>query len=223
MITTFFENVLQMPYCINAASNMEISAKEHEISIEHKLMLHGFNPYTITPKDKKIIQPMVNAICEGDITSKLDQMPDNSFMTQPRGTQNSPDLLVKIDGKYLNIECKSCINTHPQYNSGGIKQHYIYIFCSKNEDKTTIYLGKDILSMEQQRLITEHITRAREADIELNRMLKELDANRRGVAYYTRPMIIQSGCSLYTNYFTHEKREETEANVFVYLRSLIEE
>ena len=135
-------------------------------------------------------------------------MPVNSFIPQPCGQQQSPDFIVKfIDGRILAIECKSSSSTIPLYNSGGIKQNYFYVFSSKDQNKTVTYMGSDIINDIQQKLIDDHIKDARERDEILNKKLKEYDTNNRGVCYYTRPMIGQSGGHIYTNYFTHKNKE----------------
>ena len=97
---------------------------------------------------------------------------------------------------------------------------YIYVLTSRQHDETTVYLGSDIITNEINELITEHIERCRELDKILNEKLEEKDIHKRGICYYTRPMIIHKGSSEYTNYFKHENRIETEENVFRLLRKL---
>ena len=98
-----------------------------------------------------------------------------------------------------------------------MKNDYIYAFCSKKTNETTIFKGSSVITREQQRLIDQHIEEARLRDKELNDKLKELDVNHRGIQYYTRPMIIQGGGASYTNYFQHENRKETEEKVFQFV------
>jgi hypothetical protein len=54
------------------------------------------------------------------------------------------------------------------------------------------------------------------------RLLAALDIHKRGIVYYTRPMINQSGGATCTNYFTHVEREQCEKNVFAFIDKLIE-
>ena len=71
-------------------------------------------------------------------------------------------------------------------------------------------MGDNIITSEQHKLIDKHIKVARERDEILNQELKKLDTNHRGITYYTRPMINQSGGKFYTNYFDHKQRQSVE-------------
>jgi hypothetical protein len=208
-----------MPYYRNyaAASGASHNISKHEDAIEAELVRHGLTVWTPKKKlSKEQVWGFINA------PSTATDMPPMSYMAQPCGTQDKPDFLVKL-GKsvVLALEGKSSDTCSPQYNSGGITQNYIYVFCSSKTNKTTTYLGRDILSLEAQRLIDEHIAEARKRDEELKTRLEALDVNHRGVAYYTRPMIIQQGGETYTNYFTHPKRAECEQNVVKFLTEMI--
>ena len=80
-------------------------------------------------------------------------------------------------------------------------------------NETTIYWGKDIITPESQDIINALISKQKELAEEANKELKKLDIFHRGVSYYTRPMIGQSGDGSYTNYFEHEQRTTCENNV----------
>jgi hypothetical protein len=150
-------------------------------------------------------------------------MPNMTFMSQPCGSQSSPDFIVKLEeGVLLGLECKSSKTTaYPMYNSGGIKERLIYVYSSHARNATTIYMGEDILSKEQCVVIDELYMKQLELEKEYNGILKSLDVNKRGVSYYTRPMICQTGGSEYTNYFTHPDRERCEKNVLKYVEDMI--
>jgi hypothetical protein len=154
----------------------------------------------------------------------VNDMPSYSYLSQPCGTHDSPDFIVKLnDSIMFGIECKSSENGYtPMYNSGGIKQPLIYIFCCKKTNSTTIYCGKDIMTVKQQQLLDELIEKQRIVEKEYNDKLKECDINHRGICYYTRPMIQQNGGASYTNYFTHRDREKCEENVYEYVELMID-
>lgn len=134
---------------------------------------------------------------------------------------NSPDFIIKISSKSLILlEAKSSKENHPQYNSGGIKPHYLYVFTSKKSNQTTIYMGSSIVKKETLDKIKELIEKQRILEKETNILLQETDEYDRGVTYYTRPMIIQSGGKGKTDYFNHKTRKETEDNVITYINSL---
>ena len=125
---------------------------------------------------------------------------------------------LNINDRIYAFECKSTTRNifKPVYNSGGIKPPYIYIFTNERYN-TTLYLGHDIITPEQQIVIDELITQQRELQDEYNQRLRELDTNNRGVSYYTRPMINISSPARVTNYFTHNDRERCEKNVLKFL------
>ena len=139
-------------------------------------------------------------------------IPDGTFIEQPFGTHNSPDFIIKVNYKcVLFLEAKSSSTTlHPTYNSGGVKPDFLYVFCAKKTDQTTIFKGDSVITTEQQRILDKHLIEARKRDKEINRELAAIDPNHRGIQYYTRPMIKQGGGATYTNYFTHQNREEAE-------------
>jgi len=146
-------------------------------------------------------------------------IPIGSYVEQPCGTHNSPDFIIKVSNEQvIFLEAKSSKSTFPLYNSGSVKQNYIYVFCSEKTNETTIYKGSSIMSPEQHKLITERIEKSRKDDEELNAKLKQLDINNRGICYYTRPMINQSGGKLYTNYFEHKYRKKSELHALNWIK-----
>jgi len=168
----------------------------HEQYIKTVLINKGWMHYT-PPKSKQNVRRTVESISD-------DEMPTMSFIYQPFGSQRSPDFILKDDGgRVEQLEAKSSTMDFPMYNSGGVNPDYLYVFCSKTTDTTTIYRGSDIITPEQQAVIDAHIEDARQRDEEVNRKLHEMDINLRGIAYYTRPMIIQAGGKEFKNYFKH--------------------
>jgi hypothetical protein len=47
--------------------------------------------------------------------------------------------------------------------------------------------------------------------------LRALDVNKRGISWYTRPMIHQQGGEKYSNYFTHENKDRDAHSVIDYV------
>ena len=210
-------DIANMPYFKNYPACSGLTKKEqksgHEIAIEH--VLNSYNMFQFNDiKLKKTDKQNLNYV--------LEPMPNFTYITQPFGSNDSPDFIIKDEnGNILCIEAKSSSkNYFPLYNSGGIKQNYIYVFCSKKTNQTVIYKGSDIIAQEQCRLITEHIELQRQQDIELNKKLAEHDTNNRGVSYYTRPMIIQKGSAEKTNYFTHQNKNAATNNALNYRNRL---
>lgn len=174
-----------------------------------------------TKKSKKTIQYTEKEIMNMIKNPNLSFIEPGEFIHQPLGTQKSPDFIIQVSKKCLiPFEAKSSHTYIPTYNSGGIKLNYIYMFTSKKINKTTIYLGSNIINEIQTKLIKDYIEKCRVLDKELNELLTNNDTNNRGVSYYTRPMIGQKGQNDKTNYFTHNDKKICEDKVFDYLEKL---
>ena len=200
------ELFLQMKYFKNQAAVSGKFHKKHEEAVADVLIQSGFNKFK---PEKKLTQKIVANWMNVPINSI--QFPVGCFIEQPLGSNNSPDFLVKISENFiLPIEAKSAKSMKPLYNSGSIKSDYLYVFSSEKLNKTTIFKGSYIITVEQDKLIEEHIKKSRSMDEELNKQLALYDTNMRGISYYTRPMIGQKGKAKYTDYFGHENRKEVE-------------
>jgi hypothetical protein len=223
--------IKSMPYFKNyaAASGAVHNIASHEKAVEILMTDHGLTEWKPIEKPNSetiwnwINTSYQNTIQENPTIMFETLMPNYSYLSQPCGTHDSPDFIIKLDNFiFIGIECKSVDKGYtPMYNSGGIKQPLIYVFCSKKTNSTTIYCGKDIMTLTQQQLLDELIEKQRVIEKEYNEKLRECDVNHRGISYYTRPMIQQSGGAEYTNYFSHRNREKCEQNVFEFVNALI--
>ena len=54
-------------------------------------------------------------------------------------------------------------------------------------------------------------------------MLKKLDVTERGISYYARPMIGQSGGAKLTNYFTHKNKKKAEQRAIRHIEQIEKE
>ena len=199
-----FSEFLKMPYFKNhaAASGHVHNFANHEAAIADLMIKHGYSRFT---SSKKLHKKNYNS------DGFLSEMPDKSFIEQPFGTHSAPDFFIKSGTNIIPLEAKSSETaSHPTYNSGGIKQGFYYIFCSKKTNSTTVYRGEDIITREQQQLIDEHIKGEKIRATLLNEKLKNVDINSRGISFYPRPMICQSGGATFTNYFSHKNKERDE-------------
>ena len=221
VFTKMCNEMTQMPYYKNYAvsSGNVHNISKHEDAITDLLLQNGFIEFI--PGTKKNKQKRTYDWIEH--TELSEEMPINTFIYQPCGTHQSPDFIIKLlPNLIIPLECKSAEKHYPLYNSGGINSTYLYVFTSKKYNNTTIYMGFDIVTAQQQLLINEHIHEARERDIILNQKLKELDLHHRGITYYTRPMINQEGGKSYCDYFTHCNKNISQENVVKYFTEKIE-
>ena len=210
------KEMLTMPYIKNTLKN----DPEHERAVANVLMKHGFHKGELPRSIKK----KSNALKWFNEPELASEVPNGTYIEQPLGRQASPDFIVKVSDKFvLFIECKSSSEkTSPTYNSGGVKEDYLYVFCSKKPNQTTIYKGSSVITTEVLTLIEDYIKEARERDEVFNAKLKELDYKHRGFCYYTRPMINQKGGRTYSNYFTHESRTEVEEYALNWVKEMCE-
>jgi hypothetical protein len=196
-LKTFFESVLDMKYTGGADI--------HQCSVENLLNKHGFkkslNVSSISQKQRD----------ETLVTGSLDSLQNIEYISQPCGTQDSPDFIVKYDNKIYFIECKSSKGDKPTYNGGLPKKQYIYIFTSKKYNSTTIFRGEDILC-ESKRFLLEQL-RAEEVALVQKYQNNKSWKDSRGFDYYPRAMYTQSGGWNKTDYFKHNDRKMCEQNV----------
>jgi len=207
-------DIKSMPYYENYSRN------GHENAVEGVLNRNGLQPWLPSlPIPKTMALEWMRAPETANV------MPSMTYLRQPCGSQDSPDFIVKFEeGVLVGMECKSSrTTTFPMYNSGGIKPNVLYIYCSQLTNETTIYMGSDILTKEQQALMDELEQKQKALEQEYNAKIKAADTHHRGVAYYSRRMIIQEGGRAYTDYFTHPDKERCEGRVFQFINEQIEE
>jgi hypothetical protein len=199
----------KLPYIQNeaVASGLVHNDARHEDAVADVLKENNFTHFIPAAKLHR-----KEALLWMDQPHLANGIPNGHFIKQPFGKQKSPDFIVKVSDSFvLFLEAKSSATAlAPTYNSGIPHENFIYVFCAKKTNETTIYKGDSIINCIQQELIQQHIIEARKRDKELKEALKLNDTNHRGIAYYTRPMIIQRGGGDYTNYFTHAHREHAE-------------
>ena len=228
-VCTVVEQLTNMTYFKNeaASSGAVHGIANHEDAIEQIFIVSGYVKSTqwnhprkpIMATHRKKLKTWVNSgMCDGE-DDLISIIPPGTYVSQPFGTHDNPDFVIRdITGKLFAFEAKSAKTPSPMYNSGGLKQNFIYVFSNAKNDSTVVYMGSDIVTNEQQKLIDDHVKRARDQDNELNLRLKELDNNNRGISYYTRPMIEQKGGAEQTDYFSHVNKDKAKSNVLNFLR-----
>jgi hypothetical protein len=202
MIKKVLEDCLKMSYYKNyaATSGAVHNISKHEDAVEDIIQKYNFNKLERkVTKDERDLWMEDSTACD---------LPDNCYVTQPCGTHNSPDFIVKENGKLYFLECKSVSKKTkaPMYNGGIPKSSYIYIFSAERYDKTTIYFGHNVLPPEDYSLLQECIAKHREIDKKYNKLFTNLF----GIRHYTRPMLTHIGG---TDYFDNPYRKEIEQGV----------
>ena len=225
--------ILEMPYHKNysAVSGAVHNIAKHEDAIEdvffnHKLSKTEMPKITIpTGKFFKVGPkkglPKTRIMSRKEIRDRwlkdidMEYIPDNSYISQPCGTHDSPDFIVKMKGKIYMLECKSAKGATPVFNSAYPKRNYIYAFTSEKYNATTVFLGQEIVSTKAAELYDARQQAHTEVDKKHDRILLEsgADVNNRGLNYYNREMYGQEGAKEKTDYFTHKRRSVAENEV----------
>ena len=145
-------------------------------------------------------------------------MPPGSYILQPANSQGFPDILVKdFNHRYISVECKSVEkNATPMWNDNLPRPDSIYVLSSGITNSTTVFLGKDVITPEEQQLMIEQEKLVSEIVKKYNEKMKELDKFNRGWMLRSRKQHSQGGGGLKTNYFTHTARKLCEDNVLEY-------
>jgi len=202
-IRQFLEQVLQMPYYKNyaAASGKVHNIAKHEDATEDLLIQHGFTKHSKGGIPRKQRDDWLKDPYSCTI-------PDGTYVSQPTGKQDSPDFIVKENGRAYFIECKSVSKKTkaPMYNSGVPKSGYIYIFTAEKYNQTTIFDGSDVCPPNDYKLLQKLIEEHRKLDDKYNKLLR----SSYNIQHYTRPMISHYGG---IDYFVHNNRKKNEQRV----------
>ena len=196
----FFKDAMKMEFVAGGYQH-----SDHENETENILQKNGFTKSYLKKITKK---QRDKALAGGDIPL----LREGEYIAQPTNKNDSPDFIVRYKGKLYFLECKSSKGLHPTYNGGRPKERYIYIFTSRNVNKTTIYYGRDVLNNEVRDLYDEFLLKNKENYKVFKSKLALVD-NSRGFDYYERHMYTQSGGAEFTDYFTHKDRKLCETNV----------
>jgi hypothetical protein len=234
IIVSIFKDILLMPYYRNyaAVSGAVHNIANHENAVEDILCKHGLKKNTMK---YKMPNESLNKNTKGTVTLRQkddwlnggdhSMLPDNIYISQPCGTHNNPDFIVKSEGKLFFLECKSATDgATPVYNSSYALSGYIYIFSSKKYNKTTVFLGEDIVTPEAAKLYDD---RQREHKLiddkhDLIAAKSGADKNKRGNGYYNREMYNQfskvNGVKTYeVDYFKHDDCVRCEERVLEFV------
>ena len=196
----FFKDAMKMEFVAGGYQH-----SDHENETENILQKNGFTKSYLKKITKK---QRDKALAGGDIPL----LREGEYIAQPTGKNDSPDFIVRYNGKLYFLECKSSKELHPTYNGGRPKEGYIYIFTSMKVNETTIYYCRDVLNNEVRDLFDEFLLKNKENYKVFKSKLSLVD-NSRGFDYYERHMYTQSGGAEFTDYFTHKDRKLCETNV----------
>lgn len=206
-----------MPYFKNQNARSGGAVYGHEDAVAERIGSAGF-----VEADKKSYPKVTKSLLkkwatDGDDTELRKAtvgLPVGTFILQPAGTQGFPDVLVKdFNDRFVAVECKSGQNgLCPMWNDNVPKPNTLYVLASGEVNQTTIFMGCDVISPEEQQLMDEQEA-AIAAVVKLyNQKMAAIDKFGRGWLQKSRKQHFQGGGGVKTNYFTHASRSQCEQN-----------
>jgi hypothetical protein len=98
------------------------------------------------------------------------------------------------------------------WNDNLPKPNTIYVLSSGIQDATTVFMGRDVISPEEQALMDEEEAEIAKIVKKYNQKMSAIDKFNRGWLQKSRKQHFQGGGNAKTNYFTHSSRTQCEVN-----------
>jgi hypothetical protein len=214
-------SILAMPYFKNENARSGGAVFGHEDAVAVKIRNAGFTEIQKTsyPKLKKgLLSKWAETGDDTELRKVTVGLPVGSFILQPAGSQGFPDVLIKdFNDRFVSLECKSGKNgQNPMWNDNVPKPSTIYVLSSGVQDSTTVFMGRDVISPEEQALMDEQEEAIANVVKEYNKKMGAIDKFNRGWNQKSRKQHFQGGGGAKTNYFTHPSRKVCEDNALKY-------
>lgn len=220
---TALTSILAMPYYKNEHARSGGATYGHEDAVAIRIKDSGFveHPKTSYPKlTKGLLKKWATTGDDTDLRKATANLPVGTFVLQPAGTQGFPDVLVKdFNDRFVAVECKSGKNGQcPMWNDNLPKPNTIYVLASGIKNETTIFLGHEVISPEEQTLMDEQEAEIAKIVKKYNLKMSAIDTFNRGWHQKSRKQHFQGGGNVKTNYFTHASRKQCETNALEYAK-----
>jgi len=218
---TALSSILAMPYYKNEQARSGTVIHGHEDAVAVKLAEAKFVEIqkTAYPKlTKGLLRKWAENGDDTALQAATKGLPNGTYIVQPAGSQGFPDILVKdTNGRFVALECKSGKNGQcPMWNDNLPKPMAIYILSSGIQNATTIFMGRDVITPEEQALMDEQEAEMAAIAKKYQAKLEALDKFGRGFHQKSRKQHFQGGGGAKTNYFTHASRTACEVNALKY-------
>lgn len=137
-----------------------------------------------------------------------------TFIYQPYGSQQFPDLIIFTGNKAIPLEIKfsSKKQKNPIWNSNVPRANAFYIFGSYGMRDLTFFCGNDVIVPEHRKYLYGFFTDIRELQKRARKDMPKLDKTNRGFTPYIRAAFDQRKHepSVETNFFIHPDRQKIE-------------
>ena len=217
-------SILAMPFYKNDHHSSAGVTFKHDTAVALRLSLAGFqevnaNVFSCAGKTT-VLREWAETSNSTELATSFSSLLPGTFVLQPGGSQCTPDCLLRDhNGKYIGLEFKSSeTSTKPTWNDNTPKDEFIYVFCSKITDETTIFFGKDVITAEQNILKAQCYDELNSVIEKYKPLFVAADKNHRGFIPGWRPKTEQGGGGAKTNYFTHVDRTKCEQAVLDYVK-----
>lgn len=215
------KKILEMGYYKNENARSGDYNPGHEDAIADVLVRFDFKKF-VKDDFPKLQRKHLRQWWDGGFGNQLDlilaDMPKGSFILQPGGTQSFPDLLIRdFNGRFVALEAKSGGGTSPMWNDSTPKHGAAYIMSSARTNETTMFMGEDVITIEENAVIEKYSKLFEELKQKCREEMATVNNKNRGWLYSHRRQFFQEGGGAKTNYFTHPDRAMCEKNVLDFL------
>jgi len=217
-LSALLTRILDITYYPNPQNN-----PVHEIALKEFFINQDFQEFPSTEKRFNKKEFWKNHLIPN--WEKANNIPNNTFISQPFGSQAPPDFIFKYQNILIPLEAKSSEGTRPAYNGTLPHPNCIYAFTSKKYNKHTLFLGKDVVDNEERKFLGTLDKKIKELikhETEEHRKENPIDKNQRGWYLYFRQKFEQKcghlSCS--NDYFIHPDKKICEKNVIDWVKQL---
>lgn len=215
--------ILAMPYFKNQNARSGGASYGHEHELAERIKAAGFVEYlkSAYPKvTKSLLKKWAETGNDTDLRAATAGLPMGTYILQPAGTQGFPDVLVyDFTDRFVAVEGKSGqTGLSPMWNDNLPKPNAIYVLSSGSANATTIFLGKDVITDAEQKLMDLQAAEVAKVVKLYNAKMAAIDVHKRGFLQKSRKQHFQGGGNAKTNYFTHQSRTQCEQNAMEYAK-----
>ena len=189
-------------------SEHELKIKQKDIVIKQQLVSADKQRQQLTQSSMQVQGEALEQVVKDHLTLAFSQ----DVIKDINNGVNGADIVHKViyQNTHVGTILLECKNTKSFSNS----------WLTKLKDEMRELNIEAGLLITQTMPKEEVVIEARKRDEKLKRKRKDIDPNHRGISYYTRPMIIQSGGKSKCDYFSHKDRKQTEQDALNWVKDL---
>jgi hypothetical protein len=203
-----------MPYFKNEQARSGGATYGHEKAVALRVQDAGFTEVdkSLFPGiTKSMLKKFAQTGVDTDLREVTQGLAPGSYILQPSGSQGFPDILVlDFNNVFVCVECKSGKGVAPMWNDSLPHPTTIYVFATKKTNETTVFLGRDVISIEELNCRDDFVNELKQLITKYRTIMPTFDFFKRGWVLKARQQFFQEGGGDKTNYFTHPQRSTCE-------------